>query len=781
MMKKSNTLSQLLLITFFLMITSMQSRAQDIGIGEWRDHLPYNRTVAVTEVGEKIYAATPYSLFYYNKSDNSVQRLTKISGLSDVGISTIRYNEYNESILIAYSNTNLDVIKGNTIINISDIERKSILGNKTINNIMFIDQYAYLSCGFGIVVLDTDREEIHDTYYIGPQGNKINVMDMTYDRENGLLYAATAQGIYSASIDHPNLANFEAWHKDTVINEPNETYNLITYYNNKVYVNKEGDVYNTDTVLIQQGDAWGYSDQINNRPKRSMRVKHGKLVISAFGFVDLYDKNDNRTLHLYRYEEGQPVDANDAIVDKDENVWIADRDYGMVKNWDNAWTFEKIIPNGPTDPDIFTMDAAGKEIWVAPGGRNVSWINNYKEGMIHRFTEGSWNTFDKNNLPALDTVRDVITVAVDPADKSHVFVGTWGYDLFEFSEGELVTIYNEENSTLQSHVLREDWLATGGLEFDSEGNLWVTNSSAPDILSAREPDGTWHSFNLGSSYSGIEAGELVIDDYGQQWILLRDHGLLVFNHNNTLENSADDYVRKLTGNAGNGNLPGALILSHAVDQDGELWVGTDEGVAVVYSPGNVFTGGNYDAQRILVEQDGYVQYLLETEAVTCITVDGANKKWFGTDRAGVFYMSEDGTEEIHHFTTENSPLLSNSITDIAITEDGEVFFGTAEGIISYKSVATTPPPTFEEVYAYPNPVRSGYNGTIAIRGLVRNADVKITDISGNVVYETVAEGGQAVWDGKNLDGKRVSTGVYLIFTSNNDGSETLATKLLMFK
>lgn len=778
-MKRINPFAHSVLLGMALFFVSI-ANSQDIGIGEWRDHLPYNKAVAVTEAGERIYAATPYSLFYYDKSDNSVQRLTKITGLSDVGISTIRYNDHNQALLVAYANTNIDLIKENTIINISDIERKSILGNKTINNIMFIDQYAYFSCGFGIVVLDIEREEIYDTYYIGPQGDKLNVMDMAFDNSNNMLYAATAEGIYSASINHPNLANYAAWNKDSLIIEPDENYNLIAYFNDNIFVNKSGQEYNTDSVFVLRNGQWSYYEPINNRPKRSITVSENSLVVSAYGYVDLFSRDDERTLHLYKYGPEQSIDANDAFVDKDANVWIADRNYGMVKNWNNAWTYEKIIPNGPESPDVYNMAAAGKDVWVAPGGRDVSWANIYKAGMIHHFSDGTWETFSKDNKPFLDTVRDVVSVAVDPTDKTHVFLGTWGYDLFEFREGELATIYTHENSSLQQNVLGVDWLAAGGLAFDSQGNLWVSNSTAGNILSAREPNGEWHSFNLGSSYSGIDVGEMVIDDFDQQWMLLRDHGLLVFNHNNTLENGADDFVRKLTGNGGNGNLPGSLILSHAVDQDGELWIGADEGVAVIYSPENVFTGGDYDAQRILVEQGGYVQYLLETEAVTCIAVDGANKKWFGTDRAGVFYMSEDGTEEIHHFTEENSPLLANSITDIAINDEGEVFFGTAEGIISYKSVATPAPPTFEEVYAYPNPVRSGYNGTIAIRGLVKEADVKITDVSGNVVFETKAEGGQAVWNGKNLEGTRVQSGVYLIFTSNQDGTETLATKLLMF-
>jgi hypothetical protein len=298
----------------------------------------------------------------------------------------------------------------------------------------------------------------------------------------------------------------------------------------------------------------------------------------------------------------------------------------------------------------------------------------------------------------------------------------------------------------------------------------------------RASDGVWQSFNLGALAFGAsrtEAGEVIIDRAGQKWILGRGSNLIVFNDNYTIGNTADDRARILSNKIGNGNLPGNRVLSFAADRDGEIWVGTDEGVAVFYSPENVFSGYNFDAQQVLVEYGGYVQYLLEAEAVTAIAVDGANRKWFGTDRAGIFLMSDDGTEQIHHFTEDNSPLISNSITDIAINhKTGEVFIGTDKGIVSYKADATSGGESNQDVVVYPNPVREGYTGPIAIKGLVTDADVKITNISGSLVYATKAEGGQAVWSGNDFSGRRAQTGVYLVFISNEDGSETVVAKIL---
>jgi ligand-binding sensor domain-containing protein len=277
-------------------------------------------------------------------------------------------------------------------------------------------------------------------------------------------------------------------------------------------------------------------------------------------------------------------------------------------------------------------------------------------------------------------------------------------------------------------------------------------------------------------------GELIIDSYGQKWIRVRaEHSLIVFNDNGTITDKTDDQVKVVTSAQGNGNIPGNKVFSLAEDNDGEIWIGTDEGVAVFYSPENVFSNYNFDAQRILIPRNdgsGLADILLEFETITAIAVDGANNKWIGTDRSGVFHLSPDGQIEYNHFTVQNSPLFSNNITSIVISQDGEVFIGTANGIISYKSSASEGGPTYSDVYAYPNPVESGYNGPIAIKGLVTNADFKITDINGTLIFRGRAEGGQAIWNGTNFNGRRAQSGVYLVFVSNEDGSETLVTKIL---
>jgi hypothetical protein len=300
-----------------------------------------------------------------------------------------------------------------------------------------------------------------------------------------------------------------------------------------------------------------------------------------------------------------------------------------------------------------------------------------------------------------------------------------------------------------------------------------------NIISVKEPNGNWTPFQFQGFGLNTRVGEVLVDQRNWKWVLLPGNGILVFDENGTIDNQNDDQEFVLKNNVGSGNLPDKEVSALAEDMDGEIWVGTHSGISVFYSPELIFSGSDFDAQQILVQQDSSYQYLLEAEIITAIAIDGANRKWIGTETAGVFLMSEDGTEEVYHFTKDNSPLLSDNITSISINHDnGVVFFGTSRGLVSYKSTATAGAEIHNNVYAYPNPVREGYEGVIAIKGLVTDADVKITDISGNLIYQTTALGGQAIWNGRNFNGQRAQTGVYLVFSTNADGTQKAVTKIL---
>ena len=767
------------IICFFPTISISQGSA----IGSWRTHLPYGQVIDVVVVDDMVFSATPFSIFTYNKLDNSIDRFDKVQGLNDVGINKIGYNEKTDELLVAYSNANLDIIQPDgSIINIPDIKDKEILGNKAINNITFKDHLAYLSCGFGIVILDMDRKEIADTYYIGPNGDAINVYSIAYNDTS--LFAATESGIYFADIDGLNLADYHQWNKEQRLLYPDLPYNHVVSFNNSIYTNYYSGQFKQDTMFVFNGVNWDYFERENNHQHRQMNVSGDNMLIVNYYEVGLYDKE-----MIFQYSiwnpNGYSITPLSADMD-DEFIWIGDKSQGLFKTWNKGWAGEQIKPNGPGTDNVFQLNAEGDNVWVATGGRQSDWSKLYMKDGVFSFVDENWSIHNQWSIPALDTVSDYVCVKVDPQNPSIAYVGTWQCGVVKFVNNEFSEIFTVENSSLLPWIANQQLVYVSGIDFDDQNNMWVANSGSPNLLSVMKTDGEWQSYNFGGSLSGTDIGELMIDKSNQKWIIRRTDGLvIVFSDMGTIDDPGDDEVKTLYSSAGQGNIPGNKVYSFATDNDGEVWVGTDKGIAVFYSPESIFVQGvNYDAQQILVPRNdgsGLADYLLETELVTAIAIDGANRKWIGTERAGVFLFSEDGLEQIQHFTAENSPLLSNNITSISLTDQGEVFMGTANGIISYKGTSTPPQPAGTKVYAYPNPVRENYTGLIAIKGLENNSFIKITDSYGNLVFSTESEGGQAVWDGNNFNGQKVATGIYMVFAFTTDKSEKVVTKILVVK
>ena len=698
-------------------------------------------------------------------------RISKVEGLSDVTISAIAAIPDQGVVVVGYQSGIIDVLAGSQIQGLDAIARFNIIGSKKINHILVIGDKAFFSCDFGVVEFDVLKLEFDGPYYIGDNGASMKVNEMTFDGQ--YLYAATDNGILRADIDSPNLKDFNSWSSVPGIQG---VIGSLTVYDNKLYALKKSEVFNQDSILYWDHTFWQYFDEPGTFTTNKIRNSGGLLNVcnyfSAAGYYADGSTGYNLTQGVVPYE----MEPRDAVVEGDV-VWIADGRAGLIKHFD-GWRARPIQPNSPTTTLSFDMDSRGTELWIAPGGRSGSWGNQFFSEELQLFVENEWASIPREEM---DSIFDPIVVRMGRKD-GLVYVGSWGRGLLEFTrEGQLLQRYTEANSILQQNPQINGWVGVSGLEMDESNRLWMLNSNSEKPLVVRFADGTnWTSFSLGNlASSSTSTGKLLIDGQGQKWIQLRNDGLIVYNDGGTPANDEDDQYKKLTSQEGNGNLSSLSVLSFDVDQRGYVWVGTENGVSTFYSPSRIFSNQNFDATQVLVDEGGFIARLLENEQVTAVEVDPGDRKWFGTAASGVFLMSPDGTEQVLHFTQENSPLLSNNIFDIEVMEEtGEVFFATQAGVISYKADATTGGESFGHVYAYPNPVEPGYQGMIAIKGLVNAANVKITDISGNVVYETSSEGGQAVWDGNSLGGYRVSTGVYLVFITNDDGSQTMITKIL---
>jgi ligand-binding sensor domain-containing protein len=765
-----------LLIAAWL-VTSLAMAQDGVSIGQWRTHLPYQKVIAVEPIGSKIYAATEFELFYYDTQDNSITILNKINGLSDIGISTIRYNESQRKLFVAYANANVDLIDADGhVTNMSDIKDKNIVGNKNINHVFFDGDLAYVACGFGIVVFDLKKEEVKDTYYIGNQGDAVNVTDVAI--YHGRIYACTDDGVYYASQTAPNLANYSAWHFDTSLIHPHLAYTEMEVFNGKLYLNYNGG-YQRDTLFVNDGNSWGYFDRQDVDQKRELRAYDDQFIITYLYNVKVFDQSLNEVQVFMKNAYIQP---NSAARDYSGHYWIGDTFIGLIKTT-NGWDSMEVKPNGPFSKNAFELHACGDQVWIATGGHAANWGKRYMREGVARF-DGFWTIFNNLTLPDFDDYTDFVCTATDPNNTSITYVGTWGSGILKFEGNNLVEVYNADNSTLEPWIQDPSLTNVSGLAFDSKGNLWVANTGATKLLSVMERNGTWHSYNLGGSLSGIDIGTLLIDANDYKWIIRRGGEVIVFNDNGTLENTADDRAVNLTNAAGYGHLTGSVNCL-VVDHEGAVWAGTNNGPCKFENTRAIFNGGNYDAVQIRVPRnDGTQQYdyLFANSNVLSMATTGANQMWFGLE-SGVYLMSFESTpKELHYFNTDNSPILDNAVNTMAIDKSGEVFFGTSNGVISYRGESATPEPEVSDVVAYPNPYRREHrsgNVPVGIKGLVANSLVRITTVDGNFVTQLMSEGGQAVWDCTTINGDKVTPGVYLIYVSTKDGREKYATKILI--
>ncbi len=758
--------------------------SQGVAIGQWREHLPYNSVVSVADAGNFVYAATNFALFSYNKEDGELTRYSKVNRLSDIGVSSIAWHQQKNTLIIAYSNGNIDLIKNESVKNYGDIKRANISGSKKINTIYLKGDSVYFCCDFGIVIFDIVRKEVKDSYFIGPNGTQIPVYDM--DILNDSIFAATSLGIYMASLNNPNLADFNNWQLDQTLQRTGFRFNLIETYGDKLIVNITKNSWDTDTSYLRIDGGWEPVSQFTNANKSQFRIHNNQFVLSQAGAILFFDSN-LQLINNYWFFNDEFIAPSDFVFDSNTDglLWIGDTKLGLIRN-QNQWHSTFISPTGPYTDKVYALASGPGTIIGVPGIRDVSWNNTYTRLGYYSFENENWTSRNKETTPLFDSLVDALSVAVDPQNRNRFYIGSFGGGLVEILNHNVVNVYNTTNTTMTGTVGLPGNVRVSGLCFDSSNNLWLTTSYTNQCLSVKTAQNQWYSYTLPVVSSTDVYSKIAIDNWGNKWIAMpKGGGMLVFNENGTFAATGDDKYKRLNNSVGNGNLPSMNVLSVTSDKDGRIWIGTDKGIAVFYYPQNIFTSSNFDAQQILVEVGGYVQPLMESETVTEILIDGANRKWVATEKGGVFLLSTDGTEEILHFTSENSPLLSNATGSIAIIpETGEVFFGTYKGLISYRGTATEAPPSYEdgpEVFAFPNPVRPDYNGTIAIRNLVYNSWVKITDIYGNLVYETKALGGQAIWDGKLPDGRKPNSGVFLVFATNDDGTETMVTKILFIQ
>lgn len=758
----------LLIIVFFTQF----SYGQDSPIGQWQSHLPYNTSVSIATDGVQVFVGGKFGFYTFSIADDEVTKYSKVNGMSDLGVQKVAYDDVSATVIIAYENSNIDLFKNGTFYNIPELSLKTVNTSKRINNIYTESGRAYLSTDQGIIVLNLSENEVLESYTFTKNSEIIPIRSFT--SAQGFFYAATANGLYKADKNSKTLQAFQTWQPlDTV-----RAFNAGIAHDGQVFLAK------TDTLFVLDNDT--LKTVFVTADSFLRNIDEG---LQGMWIIETNDTTFRSTLYRmagdYTITDTiNVVGVVNEILDTplpDSAKWIGLENNSMLKRVGKSPPYGTNVPEGPYGASSFDIYVNNKDLIVAHGGFDDLFRPLNSSDGFSVYKDGEWENFRTFSYPPFgDSVYDVSHIL--RGSDGAIYAGSQQSGLFILNEDGSYEYY-KQNSFIDPSSTGSTLYRISGLAFDNDGVLWATVfGGTPNELIARATDGQWYQYSLPYSRSlPHSALYLEVDDANQKWFSAPgDGGVIVYDDNHTPALKTDDRFVQLRAGEGSGGLPNSTVYSIAKDKDGAMWIGTSDGIGIVNCPSQVIEK-QCEAEKRIVQFDQFAGFLFQNEQVRTIAVDGGNRKWIGTNN-GVWLISENGDEILERFTADNSPLPSNFIQKITVDPvTGDVYIGTERGLMSYRGAAVDGGAENSDLIVYPNPVPSGYSGTIAIKGFVENADVRITDVSGQLVYRTQALGGQAIWNGMDYTGRRPQSGVYLIFGTNRDGTQTVKGKMVFME
>jgi len=753
----------------FVLILSLWGKAQPGPLGSWREHLPYSSAIDLATIGSRILVATPYALFAYDPGTQEIERWSRVNGLAETGIRAIEAGADGSSLLIAYTNNNLDLLTENSILNIPDIRRDAPGQQSLVNEIYPRGSNFYLSTGLGILVLDAQARVIRDTWRLGPGGTEVAVYALTATSTHWL--AATAGGLLRAPLSGVNLADYRSW--ETLSGNNGLPAGACT---SVALLNGQSLALSGNTVYQQQQGQWNLFYQ-STTAIEFIQVSSNLLTIgerAATGEVSITTLNAAGTT-VSRLQHPVWLRAPRHMIWQGTNAWIADSLQGLLY-YENG-NFSGITPNSPLAVATGQLLYTPSGFFTATGGITPAAEPAGRPGSYSRLVAGEWSNQTISSLPALDSLPDIQALAWDKVTNT-LYAGSYGGGMVAVDGNNRATVYKQ--GYLEPDRLNPAQYKVASMALDQDQDIWISNTGAGNPLALQQKNGQWYHFQPPFVLSGNSFGNIVIDNNNFKWIIpLTDPGLICYNSGASATTASDDQWVWLR--AGTGGLPDDKVYCVAADRQGFVWIGTANGIGLLTCTADLFTARSCAVVRPVVAAGSTGAYLFQGERVQCIAVDGADRKWVGTTN-GAWLLNATADTVINRFTSANSSLPANDVKNISIDpQTGEVFFQTARGIASYRGTATEGGRSNSQVLVFPNPVPHGYSGQIAIRGLVENAFVKITELNGRLLYQTRALGGQAVWNGRDARGRAVATGVYLVLVTDNNGKESVATRIVVVK
>lgn len=741
----------------------------------WQGYFSYNEVRDLSESENRLFAACETALFSKNRSTNEIKTVNTVDGLSGETISTVYHSQQYNRTFVGHNNGLLIMINEATeeitlLVGIRDQAGGIPPNKKKINHIYEYNDKLYISTDFALVEFKLTDFTFGDTFYISPTGAQAEVLETTVLNEE--IYAVTLNhGIRQAPLSNPNLVNFNAW----------QTFygdfwkGIVTFNNQLVAINSNNILYRFNgtnpIAILNVGQPFV---DLRSRGDKLVATTSSRVVVMNESFAQIVTVQSSSIPDLtLTFTSGTIIG---------DSIYIGTFENGVIETTiTNSSLFEVLLPQGPNKNNIFSITITPSGTLWATFGDYSQFNNPYPldEFGISKLSQEEWL-----NIPyeELLEAKSIVRVTVDPSNENIVYASSYFSGLLKLEDDVATTIYNTTNSGLQSLVIPGN--PTYGPDirveqtaFDKDGNLWVSNGLIANMLKVFRTNGQWQSYDVSDILGGFTSNSrMSVDKNNTKWLCTLDEGLLAFNEN------FGNRLIKITEGQNEGNLPSSAVQCAVVDNRNQLWIGTRRGLRVLPSVDRFLNEEELTTNSIIILDDGLAQELLFGQFITDIAVDGANNKWIGTADAGVFQFSPNGQQTLQRFTSANSPLPSNVINDIEINgTTGEVFIATSKGMVSFKGTSTKPNDNLKDVYVYPNPVRPGFDGTVKISGLTSKANIKVTDIEGNLVYEEISEGGTIEWDTTAFGKYKVASGVYMIFISTDDALDTTVKKVMIIR
>jgi hypothetical protein len=670
----------------------------------WESYYSYTNSSIGTLSNQTIVSVAENSLFLFDSSQGTSETISTVEGLSGDTISALA--TYGDYILVGHENGLLAQVNINTknIIFESGITRSNTISaeKKQINHIHLADNTAYVATGFGIVEVNPETLEFGDTFYFGSTIDRIHV-NQVFVFENAM-HAATEQGLFKISQTHPNKLEFLFWDKLATGN-----WASIWAQDNSLYAAKDE---GNSLSFFQLGNTVEKKATFQGVLKHIAPHEKGVLITVSNRIYDT-DKSFVRTQTIGDLEGVKPNTYNFALSHNDQK-WIGTSREGLIR-YTNDNNIDLISPQGPLSNSIFDIENVQQELWIAHGVYNLFYTPSLAEKHgISRHVENQWENITNNQLFNADPF---VRVAAHPTEIGTFYACSYHRGIVYFEENNPVGLWNETNSGLESlSFVGPDYVSIRVRDalVDDSGNLWSLTGYVQKGLKKRTPSGQWTAYDLSEvilDYKQV-AGYSTFEFYNNKILFFGSvsSGLIGVD----ISQSPPQMKRIMGGDMG---LPSDDIRSIRLDKDNRLWVGTKDGLVILYAP-NRFFEDDTQLRAVVISDGGNLRELLSGQFISDIEVDGNNQKWISTTSSGVFLISKDGSEILQHFTKENSPLPTSSVKTIGIDDvSGKVYFGTLKGMVSFQGDAYAESESLSDASVFPNPVRPNFYGNVVVRGL----------------------------------------------------------------